>query len=331
MIIDGIISMGMAALSGADSGQQLSAAVNGAYRSEKQAQRFKKIDELESKGYNSIDIDKWIQTGDSKDLLTNKGKWEDNHDGSQTNSLTGERRTVELSPLQQQQQANFETQQKTEQARYDQAQQNADRSYQLQQQQNDLANRRYDIEDQRYQASLAATQQKTAEEKQTKETTRQDTLQNGLDTFDAVDRTTKQLLSNPSLPNIYGYTGKLPTMTDESRKAEALRDQLSSQQFLQQRQLLKGSGAITDFEGQKAERAASIATNPNADPESVKDALNQIIEVNAVGRARLEARKNNPNAPLIQAAPDAALQHLRANPKLGDAFKAKYGYLPVYR
>ncbi|MCW6011297.1 hypothetical protein K1W54_43155, partial [Micromonospora sp. CPCC 205371] len=143
--------------------------------------------------------------------------------------------------------------------------------------------------------------------------------------------TTRDLLANPSLPNIYGATGKLPTLTDESRRAEANRNQLSSQQFLAQRQQLKGAGAITDFEGQKAERAASIATDPNVDADSAKQALYQIVDINALGRARLQARKSDPNAPMIQAAPDEALSHLRDNyVKLAPAFKQKYGYLPVY-
>lgn len=48
------------------------------------------IQDLESKGYNPIDIDKWIQTGDTKDLITNKGSWTSDGKGYMHNTLTGE-------------------------------------------------------------------------------------------------------------------------------------------------------------------------------------------------------------------------------------------------
>lgn len=48
------------------------------------------IQDLESKGYNPIDIDKWIQTGDTKDLITNKGSWTSDGKGYLHNTLTGE-------------------------------------------------------------------------------------------------------------------------------------------------------------------------------------------------------------------------------------------------
>lgn len=333
MIVDGIIAMGLGFLSNANEGQQLSAAVGAAYKSEKQAQRFKKIDELESKGYNPIDIDKWIQTGDGKDLLTNKGKWEDNHDGSQTNSLTGERRTVSLSPLQQQQQANFEAQQAQQQAQQQQAQANADRSYQLQLEQNKLTNRRYDIEDQRYQAGLAATQAKTAEEKQTKEAERQSTLTSQSDQAATLTRDSKNLLNHENLSDIFGsYDQYTPTLTAKSQEAEALRDKIVNQVFLQQRQYVKG-GAITDFESQKAEGAATILNRHGIDETTAKNALKDIIDTNALAQARIEAKAKNPNAPAIKMAPDAAIQQLRSNYTTENIkhFKDAFGYVPIYR
>lgn len=48
------------------------------------------IQDLESKGYNPIDIDKWIQTGDTKDLVVNKGSWTSDGNGYMHNTLTGE-------------------------------------------------------------------------------------------------------------------------------------------------------------------------------------------------------------------------------------------------
>lgn len=51
------------------------------------------IHDLESKGYNPIDIDKWIQTGDTKDLVVNKGSWKNDGHGTLYNDLTGETKT----------------------------------------------------------------------------------------------------------------------------------------------------------------------------------------------------------------------------------------------
>lgn len=51
------------------------------------------IQDLESKGYNPIDIDKWVQTGDTKDLVVNKGSWKNDGHGTLYNDLTGETKT----------------------------------------------------------------------------------------------------------------------------------------------------------------------------------------------------------------------------------------------
>ncbi|ELO4930469.1 hypothetical protein QUR06_000266 [Escherichia coli] len=53
------------------------------------------IQDLEGKGYNPIDIDKWIQTGDTKDLITNKGSWTSDGKGYLHNTLTGEVKRME--------------------------------------------------------------------------------------------------------------------------------------------------------------------------------------------------------------------------------------------
>lgn len=53
------------------------------------AQRQALIPSLEKKGYNPMDIEKWMQTNDPKDLIANKGKWE-YHNGLLINPLTGD-------------------------------------------------------------------------------------------------------------------------------------------------------------------------------------------------------------------------------------------------
>ncbi|EEL9457990.1 hypothetical protein FV395_23325 [Salmonella enterica] len=76
--------------------------------------RQRQINDLESMGYNPIDIQRWTETGDNKDLLTNKGKWSYSN-GFMVNDLTGERRDAGLSTDQAtgyniDQQKNLETQ-----------------------------------------------------------------------------------------------------------------------------------------------------------------------------------------------------------------------------
>lgn len=77
-----------------DQGQAIMAGAVGASNSvsniNNSVKRQSLIPDLESKGYNPIDIDKWIQTGDTKDLITNKGSWTSDGKGFMHNTLTGE-------------------------------------------------------------------------------------------------------------------------------------------------------------------------------------------------------------------------------------------------
>ncbi|MGG7954779.1 hypothetical protein PGN61_20965 [Klebsiella aerogenes] len=75
---------GQAIAAGALGASQSVSNINGAIK------RQSLITDLESKGYNPIDIDKWIQTGDTKDLITNKGSWTSDGKGFMHNTLTGE-------------------------------------------------------------------------------------------------------------------------------------------------------------------------------------------------------------------------------------------------
>lgn len=57
--------------------------------------REQMIPQLEATGrYNSLDIEKWRDTGDTKDLITNAGTWISDGNGFMHNSLTGEVRPI---------------------------------------------------------------------------------------------------------------------------------------------------------------------------------------------------------------------------------------------
>lgn len=59
------------------------------------AKRQDMIPQLEATGrYQSIDLEKWAQTGNTQDLLTNAGKWQNMGNGIETNTLTGESRQI---------------------------------------------------------------------------------------------------------------------------------------------------------------------------------------------------------------------------------------------
>ncbi|EAN5684236.1 hypothetical protein EI675_20625 [Salmonella enterica] len=58
------------------------------------AHRLSQADDLEAKGMNPLDIQNWINSGDKKDLVTNKGSWTSGGNGTMFNTLTGETRQI---------------------------------------------------------------------------------------------------------------------------------------------------------------------------------------------------------------------------------------------
>ncbi|WBM71925.1 hypothetical protein OH773_06705 [Buttiauxella sp. WJP83] len=54
------------------------------------------LSQLESTGrYNSLDMAKWAETGDTKDLIANQGTWTSDGNGFMHNTLTGESKRIE--------------------------------------------------------------------------------------------------------------------------------------------------------------------------------------------------------------------------------------------
>lgn len=64
------------------------------YNIDAKAHRLSQVDKLEEAGYNPLDIQNWVNSGDKKDLVTNKGSWTSGGNGTMFNTLTGETRTI---------------------------------------------------------------------------------------------------------------------------------------------------------------------------------------------------------------------------------------------
>lgn len=64
------------------------------YDQDAKAHRLGQADKLEAEGMNPLDIQNWINSGDKKDLITNKGSWTSGGNGTMFNTLSGEVRNI---------------------------------------------------------------------------------------------------------------------------------------------------------------------------------------------------------------------------------------------
>lgn len=98
---DGIVSyLATFFASGGDNQKAFISSYNAVNDLEYKAKRFARIDEYESKGYNSMDIQNYINDGDPKTLIASKGKWKIDN-GYMVNDLTGEYKELGLTASQQ--------------------------------------------------------------------------------------------------------------------------------------------------------------------------------------------------------------------------------------
>lgn len=117
---------------------------------------------------------------------------------------------------------------------------------------------------------------------------------------DQVSSQIEALKNDPYLEKMLGpVDSRLPNVTADAARVQGMMDQLKGGAFLQARQLLKGGGAITDFEGQKAE-AAFIRMNAAQSVEDFKAALDEFNEAVQQGVAKLEAQARGGGGPVGQ-------------------------------
>lgn len=98
------------------------------------------------------------------------------------------------------------------------------------------------------------------------------------------------LKTDPYLDRMLGpMDSRLPNLTADAARVQGKISQLQGGAFLQARQMLKGGGAITDYEGQKAE-AAFARLNQAQSKEDFTAALDEFNFYVQQGLAKLEAQ-----------------------------------------
>lgn len=105
-----------------------------------------------------------------------------------------------------------------------------------------------------------------------------------------VNMMVEDLKNDKYLPNMIGpVASRLPNVSSDAARVQSKITQLSGEAFLQARQLLKGGGAITDFESKKAEEAM-IRLNTAQTEEDFIAALDQFNTMVQQGLQKLEAQ-----------------------------------------
>jgi hypothetical protein len=113
-------------------------------------------------------------------------------------------------------------------------------------------------------------------------------LQNAQSTIDQID----QLLKHPGLDSIVGSFDQFRpnwTLGSEGKDALARFNQLKGKAFLQAYSTLRGGGAITEVEGQKAQDAMARLDRAQSEPE-FRQALQDFREAVQVGAAKLQQK-----------------------------------------
>lgn len=99
-----------------------------------------------------------------------------------------------------------------------------------------------------------------------------------------------ELKNDPYLPRMLGpVDSRLPNMSQDAARVQAKINQLQGGAFLQARQMLKGGGAITDYEGKKAEEAFArlAAAQSVGDFNQALDDFNTFVQM---GLQKLQAQ-----------------------------------------
>lgn len=114
------------------------------------------------------------------------------------------------------------------------------------------------------------------------------------------------LVADPNLESAIGWTSYLPdaVVPNGVINVRARIDELMGSAFLEARQLLKGGGQITDFEGQRAEKAYTRMERAirSSNVQDFKDALADFRQAVEDGVSKLQQTARVPETP--QAAPD---------------------------
>ncbi|EDI8735806.1 hypothetical protein GEM21_05435 [Salmonella enterica] len=346
-LITGLIAFGQSFLAGENAGQSLQRAGAAVSDHISMIKRQNLAPELINKGYATVDIQKYIETGNTTDLLTNKGKYVP-VDGGYINTLQGDFvptaqqqsnlpnglhvgiNQTENGPVSVSQNAKGQYEVKPATKGEYEASQAAAQDQGGSDGTDSLNNSNYvgfrtgnnnkPIESGQFDqngnplyfgadnkslvdaSGNVYTGQTSNEISQKKEVTQQKTSEAAQSQIDLIDQsinTLNKLKNSKGFTSIYGSVeGRLPNISDSANDAAALRDQLSGQAFLQARSYLKGQGAITDFESQKAEAALTLLNNPRISNDQARKAANEYLEILNKGKKNLQAKQGgNQSAP----------------------------------
>ena len=126
--------------------------------------------------------------------------------------------------------------------------------------------------------------------------------------------TIESLVNHPGFDQAYGLASYVPAIRGTDRAgADALREQIGGQAFLEAFQSLKGGGQITEIEGQKATAAITRLSNPGISPAEARKAAQEFTEIIRRGTERAKATASGSYAP--QGADAPALKY---NPATGE-------------
>lgn len=105
---------------------------------------------------------------------------------------------------------------------------------------------------------------------------------------DRIDMMINDLKNDPGLEKVLGpIDSRTPNLSADAVRAQSKIDQIGGQAFLEARQLLKGGGAITDFESARAEQAY-VRLQQAQDPRDFRQALDEFNQAVKDGYAKLE-------------------------------------------
>ena len=113
-----------------------------------------------------------------------------------------------------------------------------------------------------------------------------------------IDAQVNELLNDPYLPQMLGpMASRLPNVSGDAARVQSKMDQILGGAFLQARDLLKGAGAITDFESQKAE-SAFIRMNAAQNEEDFRSAMRDFQSAVRSGMSKLDQISGGGAAPV---------------------------------
>jgi hypothetical protein len=109
--------------------------------------------------------------------------------------------------------------------------------------------------------------------------------------------TIDSLANDAYLPNMLGpINSRTPNLTSDAARVQSKMDQINGQTFLQAFNALKGGGAITEIEGQKATEAMA-RLNTAQSVEDYQAALAELRGVVTRGIANARSKANGSTAP----------------------------------